>query len=279
MSTAKKNVLVSGAIRATHHILKMSLINGQGSINNWDNEDQLWKSYGQLEVNISKGGNLGNHLNMNFNNIDWNVKLDYLNEFKKIHKLDIVHRDFHLGNISKISLEERYLNISDFGLSKSIAENIKNLQKDINWGEYTKAADVNSFAFIAYEIITGIPPYHDLPHDKDLSVGTLELHIDPLLKNYIKSWINTIEIMTTTTTTITIMKLQFKLKTKNFFKNRITINLTTTTTPINYKTHPQAIYTSDDDDDDNDDDDDKIRSKIQVEKPDLFTSVDIAKRS
>ena len=65
-------------------------------------------------------------------------------------------------------------------MSKLITENIKNLQKNtifgvlpyiapevIIGGEYTKAADVYSFAFVAYELITGIPPYHDVSHDKD----------------------------------------------------------------------------------------------------------------
>ncbi|RHZ77307.1 hypothetical protein Glove_182g19 [Diversispora epigaea] len=79
----------------------------------------------------------------------------------KIHKLDIVHRDFHPGNILE------YVSIG---------------------GKYTKAADIYSFAFVAYEIITGLLPYRDLSHDKDLA---------------------------------------FKIS----------------TTPTNYKTHPQAIYT------------------------------------
>ena len=52
-----------------------------------------------------KGGSLRNYLNNNFNNIDWDDKLYYLSDladnFSKIHKLDIVHRDFHPGNILK----------------------------------------------------------------------------------------------------------------------------------------------------------------------------------
>ncbi|RHZ77776.1 hypothetical protein Glove_173g61 [Diversispora epigaea] len=109
-----------------------------------------------------EGGSLGNYLNNNFNNINWFFKLYHLyhlaNEFSKIHKLDIVHRDFHPGNILKYNLGDySTIYISDFGLIL-IGE------------EYTKPADVYSFAFVAYEIITGIPPYHDLSHDKDLAL-------------------------------------------------------------------------------------------------------------
>ncbi|RHZ76526.1 hypothetical protein Glove_196g19 [Diversispora epigaea] len=36
--------------------------------------------------------------------------------------------------------------------------------------EYTKAADVYSFGILAYEMITGFPPYPDIPHDEDLAI-------------------------------------------------------------------------------------------------------------
>ena len=34
---------------------------------------------------------------------------------------------------------------------------------------YTKAADIYSFGIIIYEVISGLPPYHDVSHDKNLA--------------------------------------------------------------------------------------------------------------
>ena len=125
-----------------------------------------------IVLSYYSGGSLRNYLNNNFNDIDWENKLAHLKDlaskFSEIHKLDIVHRDFHPGNILKDSNE--YIHISDFGLSKLITENIKNPQKNtisgvlpyiapevLNGEEYKKGADVYSFAFVAYEMITGHP--------------------------------------------------------------------------------------------------------------------------
>src|SRR6185295_14945348 len=188
-------------------------------------------------------------------------------------------RDFHPGNSLKDSLESNSsIRISDFGLSKLITANIKNLQRNtisgvlpyiapevLIGGEYTKAADVYSFAFVAYEIITGIPPYHDVSHDKDLAFKIcngfrpkIPFHtpklitqiimrcwdarithrptFDELFEELKKYWMDHYENENSE------IKNQIK-EAKEFSKNQITTD-TTATTPMNYITHPQAIYTS-----------------------------------
>ena len=35
---------------------------------------------------------------------------------------------------------------------------------------YTKAADIYSFGIIMYEVISGLPPYHDVSHDNYLAI-------------------------------------------------------------------------------------------------------------
>ncbi|RHZ85174.1 hypothetical protein Glove_71g130 [Diversispora epigaea] len=134
-----------------------------------------------------KGGSLRNYLNDNFINISWRVKLLYLRDlarnFTEIHELNIIHQDFHPGNILAHNFDESDLYISDFGLSKLIGKNGENLQKRTVFGvlpyiapevlcgeEYTKAADVYSFAITAYQIITGLPPYPNVPHDDELAL-------------------------------------------------------------------------------------------------------------
>ncbi|RHZ75661.1 hypothetical protein Glove_212g171 [Diversispora epigaea] len=234
-----------------------------------------------------KGGSLRNYLNNNFDNIQWNKKLSYLynlaKEFSEIQKLNIVHHDFHPGNILKSSLESSFIHISDFGLSKLITENIKNPnpQKNIisgvlpyiapevlNGEEYTKAADVYSFAFVAYEIITGLLPYRDVSHDKDLAFKIcngfrpkIPFHTPKLITQIImRCWDARITHRPTfeelykeldkyywdynknNNNNNNEITIQIK-EAEEFFKNQTTTD-TTITTSTNYKTHPQAIYTS-----------------------------------
>ncbi|RHZ79142.1 hypothetical protein Glove_151g57 [Diversispora epigaea] len=140
-----------------------------------------------MVLQYAKDGNLREYLKINFNNINWEQKLYNLQELSKrlmnIHELDIVHQDLHPGNILSSNFRGS-LEISDFGLSKLIGENLNNPEKNNVVGvlpyiapevlsgdeEYTKAADVYSFGIIAYEIITGFPPYPDIPHDEDLAI-------------------------------------------------------------------------------------------------------------
>ena len=139
-----------------------------------------------MVLEYAKDGNLREYLKINFNNINWEQKLENLwrlsYRLKNIHELDIVHQDFHPGNILSTDFKD-WIQISDFGLSKLIGANPNSPEKKNIFGvlpyiapevlsgeEYTKAADVYSYGIIAYEIITGFPPYPDIPHDKDLAM-------------------------------------------------------------------------------------------------------------
>ncbi|RHZ87619.1 hypothetical protein Glove_33g65 [Diversispora epigaea] len=205
-----------------------------------------------------------------------------------IHKLDIVHQDFHPGNILSYNFKNYSIKISDFGLSKLIGVNPNNPEKKNIFGvlpyiapevlsgdeEYTKAADVYSYGIIAYEIVVGIPPYPDIPHNKDLAMKICDglrpkipFHIPKIITRMImRCWdARVIQRPTFKELNNELQKyywdyrdyleynknkdleivIQIK-KAEEFSANQESTNTTTitTTTPLNYQTHPQAIYTS-----------------------------------
>src|SRR6185436_11454588 len=65
-------------------------------------QDPETHSY-MMVLAYANDGNLREYLKINFNNINWEQKLDNLYRLSyrlmKIHELDIVHQDFHPGNI------------------------------------------------------------------------------------------------------------------------------------------------------------------------------------
>ncbi|CAG8452510.1 14006_t:CDS:2 [Racocetra fulgida] len=118
---------------------------------------------------------------MNANNMDADEKGRILWSISKglynLHEKNLIHQDFHPGNLLLIN---GFLSISDFGLCKQ--ENQKSTTEKI-FGvlpyvapevlcgeEYTKASDVYSFSIVAWELITGYPPYHNIPHDSGLAL-------------------------------------------------------------------------------------------------------------
>ncbi|RHZ72892.1 hypothetical protein Glove_236g51 [Diversispora epigaea] len=249
-------------------------------------QDPETNSY-MMVLEYAKEGNLREYLRINI--INWRQKLFNLRDlslnFRNIHELDIVHKDFHPGNILSSDFKNSMLQISDFGLSKLIGANPNNPEKKNIVGvlpyiapevlsgdeEYTKAADIYSFGIIAHEIVTGIPPYPDIPHDKDLAMKIcnglrpkIPFHTPKLitrtimrcwdarvtcrptfkelydeLYKYCIDYRDYLELRRNKDSEIVI---QIK-KAEEFSATQEIIN-TTTTTPLNYQTHPQAIYTS-----------------------------------
>ncbi|RIA99401.1 kinase-like domain-containing protein [Glomus cerebriforme] len=91
-----------------------------------------------------------------------------------LHKCDLVHGDLHSGNI----LFENVFTacISDFGLSRPANQSINTnkiisgvlpyIAPEVLRGHpYTKAADIYSFGIIMWEFTSGVPAFHNIPHD------------------------------------------------------------------------------------------------------------------
>jgi len=120
---------------------------------------------------------------------------------KDIHQKDLVHRDFHSGNILK-GIEKTACLITDLGLCKPVNEAeqenkiygvLPYIAPEVLYGKpYTQASDIYSFGIVAYEIFSGSLPYHDVAHDVYLAVKICQglrpqfnIKIPPLLKNLI----------------------------------------------------------------------------------------------
>ncbi|RHZ45059.1 hypothetical protein Glove_692g15 [Diversispora epigaea] len=264
--------------------------NGIGTIRFYGiTQDPETHSY-MMVLEYAADGNFREYLKINFNNINWIQKLKNLLDLSyrlmHIHELNIVHHDFHPGNILSSNFDS-YMLISDFGLSKLIGANPNNPEKKNIFGvlpyiapevlsgeEYTKAADVYSYGIIAYEVVTGFPPYPDIPHDKDLAMKIcnglrpkITFHTPKLITRMImRCW----DARVTHRPTFKELHDELRIyyfeyddylkvgknkdsetviqikKAEEFSANQESTNTTTTTTttPLNYQTHPQAIYTS-----------------------------------
>ena len=130
-----------------------------------------------------KNGSLRQHLNNNFNSLNWAEKLYNLWNIayglSEIHDKGLIHHDFHGGNIL---CDEIHSYITDLGLCKPANEKISQDSNKKIYGvlpyvapevlrgkEYTQASDIYGFGIIAYEVCTGLPPYHDIAHDQFLA--------------------------------------------------------------------------------------------------------------
>jgi serine/threonine protein kinase len=126
-------------------------------------------------------GNLRNNLlikKYNPNDKFFNLYI-IISSLEAIHKLNLIHGDFHNGNLLAASYD--VVVISDLGLCRPVNQsNIKNdiygvlpyMAPEVLRGKpYTKAADIYSFGIIMWEMTSGVPAFHNIPHDFQLSLS------------------------------------------------------------------------------------------------------------
>ena len=135
-----------------------------------------------MVMNYANNGSLRQLLNNNFNSLNWNDKLYNLqftaHGLNTIHESGLIHRDFHCGNILNSGGCSQ---ITDLGLCKPATSQdggkqifgvLPYLAPEVLKGkEYTQASDIYGFGIIAYEVCTGLPPYHDISHDEFLAIN------------------------------------------------------------------------------------------------------------
>ncbi|CAB4441804.1 unnamed protein product [Rhizophagus irregularis] len=136
-----------------------------------------------MVLEYAEGGNFNNYLNRNRENFDWfnglRVLTNIIEGLNKIHQKQMVHRDFHIGNI--LFMNDKYYNacISDLGLCRKI-DDISDMSiygvmpyvapEVLKGKPYTQAADIYSFGMIMYVIATGRQPFADCAHDEILVI-------------------------------------------------------------------------------------------------------------
>ena len=128
-----------------------------------------------------KNGSMNQYLLKNNNTISLFDKLGLLYNIarglKEIHSKGFIHKDLHSGNILNQFGLWNY--ITDLGLCKPVDEKgeekihgvLPYVAPEVLKGKkYTPSADIYSFGIITCEILSGLPPYHNLPHDKFLAL-------------------------------------------------------------------------------------------------------------
>ena len=226
-----------------------------------------------------QNGNMSQYLKSNYNQLSLFNKLqlfrDITRGLRDIHNKGFIHKDLHSGNILSNGPNISY--ITDLGLCKPVNEQdekkihgvLPYVAPEVLRGKtYTQSADIYSFGILACEILSGLPPYHNLPHDEFLALKICQglrpkfdnvkvplllenlidqcLDADPLKRptadqiySNIYNWYNEIYAGNDT-------EFYKQYKATKEFNESITSKLNTSLniSSPSYTTHPQAIYTS-----------------------------------
>src|SRR5436305_14001719 len=128
-----------------------------------------------------ENGSMSQYLKSYYNELSLSNKLYLFGSIaqglKDIHNKGFVHKDLHSGNI--LSYNKYMCYITDLGLCKPVDDQDKKkihgvlpyIAPEVLRGKtYTKSADIYSFGILACEILSRLPPYHNLPHDEFLAL-------------------------------------------------------------------------------------------------------------
>ena len=244
-------------------------------------QDPETKNY-IMVLEYAENGSLRNYLDTNYDKLSWDTKFCNLSHIAyglhKIHKKELIHRDLHIGNILSFSSITR---ITDMGLCRPADYNeLENTNKNKIYGvlpyiapeilrgqNYTKAADVYSFGIILYEVFSGLPPYHDISHDKNLAMKVclglrprFNIKIPQLIVHLIKRCLDANPLNRPTADEVEKIltqwrkelhhnldqtELQKQIKEAEEINNLSTNSIISSTSlALSYETHSEAIYTS-----------------------------------
>jgi serine/threonine protein kinase len=230
-----------------------------------------------MVLQYAKYGNFNNWMHYYNENINYFTNyhiIQYIIKgLKEVHQNQMVHRDFHTGNIlidnsnsipTLRGVIPAGIQISDMGLCGEVDNTDKTniygvmpyVAPEVLRGKpYTQAADIYSFGMVIYFIITGRQPFENCAHDQELALNICngirpEIPEIPELKSnlYIdlmkKCWDSNpdnrpnVELISTILDKKKNLLLQSELEeTEKYLFKKYKGNKQLTT-------HPQAIYSS-----------------------------------
>src|SRR4051812_7422598 len=141
-----------------------------------------------MVMKFMEEGNLKEYLKNNYKKLDFYRKPRFLKQIitglKDIHRKELVHKDFHSGNIivGESGMEHNKkieCKITDLGLCQPVDETDGNkvfgvlpyVAPEVLCNKpYTPKADIYSLGIIMYEILTGLPPFYNEAHDFNLTL-------------------------------------------------------------------------------------------------------------
>ncbi|POG63478.1 kinase-like domain-containing protein, partial [Rhizophagus irregularis DAOM 181602=DAOM 197198] len=148
-------------------------------------------------MDYANKGNLRENLTSIVKN-NWNQKLYMLYEIisglSKIHEKNLIHCDFHDGNILNHSNKDKdKIYISDLGLCQPIKSFLEKydiygvisfMAPEVLRGKsYTPASDIYSFSMIMWELTSGVPPFNNRAHDIQLSLSICKGERPEIIEN------------------------------------------------------------------------------------------------
>ncbi|GBB86829.1 hypothetical protein RclHR1_13280001 [Rhizophagus clarus] len=228
-----------------------------------------------LIMEYANKGNLRGCLSEITNNWEQKLYILYIiiGGLDKLHKENLIHYDFHDGNILCIEHGTKYnIYISDylktyqftksFLKEENICGVIPFMAPEVLRGKpCTSASNIYSFSMIMWELTSGIPPFNNRPHDFQLALNICRGERPKIVENtpqcYIdlmkKCWDNDPLKRPTASEVLDIINkwviLPNEMKIKNIDKKLKNNIMEFINAPIGHnnfitETHPQAYYTS-----------------------------------